>query len=155
MRPPAATEIPPAAPTTHQIRVVVTPVEAIISLDGKPQRSNPFDATVLDDGKPHRIVASAQGYRSVERQVVADRDLLLQIILEPLPPALGIGTLPQGAAASSALPVAEDDRTPASIDTSNPWADGTPPSRSQPPLHVTSQPPSQSPSHPPRQPTDR
>jgi eukaryotic-like serine/threonine-protein kinase len=81
--PAQATPSTPANPTATAVEVHVTasPKEAKIFVDDSPVSGNPFKGKLPKDGKTHQIRVEADGYVSRTRDVVADKDLHLELAL--------------------------------------------------------------------------
>ncbi len=83
--PTSATTSPATTATTTSARVTlnisVEPRDATVTLDGSSLSPLPFQATVERDGSLHRLIATREGYDSVERTLTFDRDLTLSLVL--------------------------------------------------------------------------
>lgn len=79
-------------------RIAVNPSSATIRVDGSDLPSNPFESKFVKDDAAHRIEVKAPGFLPQSRMVVFDKDLDLEMTLQPLsgrlPPA---PSLPPGA----------------------------------------------------------
>ena len=75
----------PVAPAQIQIRISVEPPAATLSLDGRALEGNPTSLKVSNDSSEHEIRATLVGYEAYKETVRFDRDLSLQIMLQPTP----------------------------------------------------------------------
>jgi serine/threonine-protein kinase len=84
---PAATPAGAEAPAGKYIRVRVAanPSSALILIDGSELPSNPFESKFAKDDAAHRIEVRAAGFQSQSRMVVFDRDIDLDVLLQPAP----------------------------------------------------------------------
>jgi serine/threonine-protein kinase len=84
-----APEAAPAAAATPAparqvaVKIAATPPEARLLLDGKPLAGNPFSAAMTADDRVHELRAEADGYEPRSRELRLDRDLELDLSLEP------------------------------------------------------------------------
>ncbi len=86
-RDPAPDPVPPApdpveAPAEVRLQIRVSPADATIRLDGV-ELPNPVDAARLRSLDPVPLVVAREGYVTVERAVVLDRDQNLDLTLAP------------------------------------------------------------------------
>jgi serine/threonine-protein kinase len=89
---------PLAAPSSSVVLVqfTTTPAGARLFWDGQPAGTAPFAESRPRDGLRHRIRAEAPGHDASELEIVLDRELAMDISLEP--------TAPQASAVASAKP---------------------------------------------------
>jgi eukaryotic-like serine/threonine-protein kinase len=87
-----------AKPSQIQVRLSATPAAAVLSVDGNPLASNPALLTIPPDDKDHEIRATLEGHEPYKRTVRFERDLALDMMLQPQ-------------ATSSAPPSASQPRT--------------------------------------------
>jgi eukaryotic-like serine/threonine-protein kinase len=88
----AANNATPAAPTQIRIRLTATPAAADLTIDGNPLSGNPALLTVAADTQDHEVRATLAGYEPYLRTVRFERDLSLEIMLQPLPAAVTSAT---------------------------------------------------------------
>jgi serine/threonine protein kinase len=81
-KPPAAQAQAPGAPSDVQLHLRASPVDAMLSLDGRALPSNPFTGLVRADHAEHTLRAEAPGYVTVSRQIPLDRDAYIALTLE-------------------------------------------------------------------------
>jgi eukaryotic-like serine/threonine-protein kinase len=81
--PPPMTPRQPTQNETVRLEIVVSPANALLTLDGKPLGANPYVGAVARDGKVHELAVSAAGFSPLTQQVSADRDLNLRLNLVP------------------------------------------------------------------------
>ncbi|MEY4511144.1 MAG: hypothetical protein RLZZ450_3266 [Pseudomonadota bacterium] len=85
---PATTSQPGLAPvgeaSTVSLIIKVKPENAVVMLDGAAI-SAPFSGQFRKDSSLHHLEVSGPGLRSVKQLISLDRDLSLEIALEPLP----------------------------------------------------------------------
>jgi serine/threonine-protein kinase len=76
------------APATSAIVVESRPSGAALRLDGTPalRGRTPFRAELPRDDQPRKLVLSLPGHRDAEVMVTPRSDLLLDVVLTPLPP---------------------------------------------------------------------
>ncbi|MCC6553688.1 MAG: serine/threonine protein kinase [Polyangiaceae bacterium] len=92
--PPPPVPLSPVAPSGAFIRARITasPAEAKILVDGSELPTNPFESKFVKDDAAHRIEVKATGFIPQSRMVVFDKDLELELTLQPLqgrlPPAV-------------------------------------------------------------------
>lgn len=125
---PAATSADPL-PADILVRVQASPGNARIFLDNVLQVSNPFEARLPRDEARHLIRAEAPGYSAASVELVFDKEVRIELVLQRPEPALGTRTprekeKPAPAATSvpddlSELPPTKKTRRP--IDTESPW----------------------------------
>jgi serine/threonine-protein kinase len=83
-------------PTQVQVRLMASPAQAILTVDGNPVSGNPATLTVPHDQADHEIRATLSGYEPALRTVKFDRDLSLEILLNALPaPAASVEPSPK------------------------------------------------------------
>ncbi|MFC1642576.1 PEGA domain-containing protein [Myxococcota bacterium] len=70
------------APKLVQVRIAVTPLNAIVSVDDQTLPSNPATLRVPHDPSQHVVRAAAPGYRSTSTMVRFDRDQSLEIAMQ-------------------------------------------------------------------------
>jgi hypothetical protein len=90
-----ATKSQVVAPPTHiQVRLTASPAGAALAVDGNAASGNPALLTVPADTRDHEVKATLNGYEPFQKLVRFERDLSLEIILQPLPspPASNIAT---------------------------------------------------------------
>jgi hypothetical protein len=75
----AATE--PTEPTEYRITFEVSPENARIFVDGQPLPDGTREVSVPAGGEPHMIDFNAEGYASQERELTADRDQTIRVVL--------------------------------------------------------------------------
>jgi hypothetical protein len=78
------------APRLVVLRLSASPPSAALYLDGERLAANPFAAQRSLDTSPHRLRVEAAGYLALDRDLVLDRDVELELALSPLaaaPPA--------------------------------------------------------------------
>ncbi|MFO0661775.1 MAG: serine/threonine-protein kinase [Polyangiaceae bacterium] len=79
----AAAKSAEAAPATEiQLSIKVSPPDAKLSLDGAPLPSNPYRATHRRDTAVHQLVIEAPGYVTRVQDLVLDKDVLLELMLQ-------------------------------------------------------------------------
>lgn len=78
-----ANNVAPAAPTQIQIRLTATPAAASLTVDGNPLSGNPALLTVAADSHDHEVRASLVGYEPYVKTIRFERDLALEIMLQP------------------------------------------------------------------------
>jgi serine/threonine-protein kinase len=84
---PAAASAPTAVAALAEIAVVVTPASAGVTIDGAEMTGNPARARFPADGATRTVRASAPGHQPKVKAVTFDRDVLLELTLEPTPRA--------------------------------------------------------------------
>ncbi|HMA96612.1 MAG TPA: hypothetical protein VKP30_28195, partial [Polyangiaceae bacterium] len=89
--PPSVATTPP---TQIQIRLAASPPAAALFLDGNPLSSNPATLTVPTDARDHEIKATLAGHEPYDKVVRFERDLSLEIMLQPLPAPAAATTAP-------------------------------------------------------------
>jgi serine/threonine-protein kinase len=67
------------------VHLAANPVEARILVDGAALPSNPFDGKFVKDGAVHRVQFEAPGFMPQNRLVVFDKDVALEVPLQPKP----------------------------------------------------------------------
>jgi hypothetical protein len=77
----------PAAAAASEVRLQVRalPASATMSLDGDRRLENPFIGMMPRDGKSHRLVIEAPGFKRKEQSITFDHDVVLDVSLEPEP----------------------------------------------------------------------
>jgi serine/threonine-protein kinase len=113
-------------------------------LDGQPLPQNPFAGARPADAKQHVLRAEAPGYEPAEHTLTFDRNLELDLVLKPSPPAAsakaapaalpGPGrarapshpvapapAAPPGAASAPPAAAPAPAKTPFEIDRTDPW----------------------------------
>jgi serine/threonine-protein kinase len=70
-------------------RISVNPLDARILVDGAALPQNPFEGKFIKDGAVHRVQFEAGGFQPQSRIVVFDKDLSLDIALQPKAKAVG------------------------------------------------------------------
>ena len=86
----AVAPVAPAAPAATRLEIVVSPSEAILTLDGHPLGSNPYVGSFPRDLQVHDLVVTAAGYQPLTQRFSLDRDLNFHLSLQrdaPPPPA--------------------------------------------------------------------
>jgi hypothetical protein len=109
-----ATKSPVAAPPTHiQVRLTASPAGAALAVDGNAASGNPALLTVPADIRDHEVKATLDGYEPFRKLVRFERDLSLEIMLQPLPspPASNTATT---TSASNHAPTTKKVHAPAS-----------------------------------------
>ncbi len=86
-----------AAPRSVMISMSVTPRSATLTVDGKPVSGNPAVLEVPADPMDHEVRAVAATYLPALRKIRFDRDLSLEIALEPEAPPPPVTSLSQPA----------------------------------------------------------
>jgi serine/threonine protein kinase len=132
---------PPPAPTTSRLEVIVSPPDATLTLDGQSLGTNPYVGNQPRDTQVHELVVAAKGFSPVTRRFTLERDLMLQLHLDPVAPPVVKAEPPpppppQKVAAHPA-PVKVKAAPHATPKTVAPPPDPTPP----PPAVVTAPPP--------------
>jgi hypothetical protein len=135
-----------AAPSaTIALTLRARPASATMRIDGGESLDNPYVGQLPRDGKSHTLQALAEGYTSKELVFTADRDLALELTLDPAstdPPSAATSANPLDAPApspapsSSASAAAGPRRPPRSPSTFPP----PPPPTVQPPPTATGKP---------------
>ncbi len=83
-----ATVVTTATATSEiELSVVVTPLEAKLTLDGKPLAGNPFKGKVPSDKGKHQLTVEAEGYSPLIKTIDLDANLELQLALIKQAPA--------------------------------------------------------------------
>ncbi|KYF71373.1 hypothetical protein BE11_08995 [Sorangium cellulosum] len=72
----------PARPATVRVRIAASPRHAALFLDGEPLATNPFKARMEKSGAAHEVRAEAPGYASARAEIVLDRNVDLDLVLE-------------------------------------------------------------------------
>ncbi|HTV25536.1 MAG TPA: serine/threonine-protein kinase [Polyangiaceae bacterium] len=80
---------PPTAPAPALVtlRVIVTPPEAVVTLDGKPLSGAPLSVSLAKDELEHDLRAEAEGYKPLTRKLRISEDHELTLALEASPAA--------------------------------------------------------------------
>jgi eukaryotic-like serine/threonine-protein kinase len=73
----------PAQPVTARLEVLVSPPDAVLKLDGKSLEMNPYAGSWPLDSQLHELVVTAAGFEPQTRHFTLERDLTLQLRLEP------------------------------------------------------------------------
>jgi len=90
---PAVSPVPPQAPSTApapagpasvSLVISTTPGRATLSLDGRVLPSNPYTATFVVDGAPHKVHAEAPGYNPRTITITPDRNADFNVMLDPI-----------------------------------------------------------------------
>lgn len=83
----AAAALPTAptapAPAAVRLEIVVSPPEAVVALDGRLLGTNPYVGAHPRDAQIHALTVTADGYQTHTQTFVLDRDLMLQLHLQP------------------------------------------------------------------------
>ncbi len=79
-----------------RVRISVYPANATLTVDGETMQESPVVLMPLIDARQHEVVAQLDGYKTIVRQLRFDRDLSLDLVLEPL--------VPQSASVASVAP---------------------------------------------------
>jgi serine/threonine-protein kinase len=111
-----ATRSPVVAPPTQiQVRLTASPAGAALAVDGNAASGNPALLTVPADTRDHEVNATLDGYEPFRKRVRFERDLSLEIMLQPLPspPASNTATT---TTASNHAPTTKKVHAPASAD---------------------------------------
>ncbi len=109
---PAPVELGAQAPGDVGLQVRAVPEDARILLDGRSVGRSPWSARLPRDGSRHELRVEAHGYTSRVREVVLDKDLELELVLERDPGAAAAGPATAGRRAGPRR----------QIDTTNPYA---------------------------------
>ena len=83
-RPPDPVSTKPAASAQIQIRISAEPTGATLSVDGRTLDGNPAALTLAGDTLDHEVRATLSGYETYKKAVHFDRDLSLEIMLQPV-----------------------------------------------------------------------
>jgi len=97
---PAASPAPPAA-TQIQLRLSAMPSAASLALDGRTLAENPAAIVVQPDNQEHEVRATLVGYEPYVKTVRFERDLSLDIMLQPAQTAAAASASAQQNPASS------------------------------------------------------
>jgi serine/threonine-protein kinase len=76
----------PEAPRLVRLELSVEPPGALLYLDGRRLSSNPIDARLVLDSRPHTLRAEAEGYAELVSTFQLESDLKLDAELRPLQP---------------------------------------------------------------------
>jgi hypothetical protein len=71
---------------TTRLEVIVSPPDATLTLDGQALGTNPYVGMQPRDTQVHELVVAAHGYSSLTRRFTLERDLMLQLHLDPVKP---------------------------------------------------------------------
>ena len=74
----------PATPTRVQIRISASPTAAALFVDGRKLDENTATLTVIHDSVDHEIRATAAGYQDYRKFVRFERDVSLEVMLQPV-----------------------------------------------------------------------
>jgi eukaryotic-like serine/threonine-protein kinase len=111
--------------TSVDVKINAEPAAAKLFLDEAPLPANPFAGKFAADGANHRIRIEAPGFVTRHRMAVFDRDILLDIKLDPEPTANPDKPKPQGITAPqpAAAPAIGQPGKPSKrrLDSSDPW----------------------------------
>lgn len=91
-----------AKPSQIQVRLSATPAAAVLSVDGIPLASNPALLTIPPDDSVHEVRATLDGYETYKRTVRFERDLALDMMLQPGTTSSAPPSASQALAAASA-----------------------------------------------------
>jgi serine/threonine-protein kinase len=81
---PALSASAPAGPASVSLVLSTTPARATLSLDGRVLPSNPYTATFVVDGSPHKVHAEAPGYNPRTITISPDRNADFNVMLDPI-----------------------------------------------------------------------
>jgi hypothetical protein len=100
-----------------RVRLAATPPTAVLYLDGKRLRENPFDHEYPRDNGPHTVRAEAPGYVTSAAEIVLADDVQLVIPLSPakiaaIPPHAAAAELPSKKAPPATVPPAPSTTAP-------------------------------------------
>jgi serine/threonine-protein kinase len=95
-----------------QARFAASPSDAKILVDGSDLPSNPFQSKFVKDGAAHRVQAQAAGFLPQSRMVVFDKDVDLEITLQPLQGRLPTAPTSAPQAPAPAEPKPAEDTPP-------------------------------------------
>jgi serine/threonine-protein kinase len=131
--------------TMIELKVRTVPAAADVFLDGAKLPSNPFTGKFPADGVSHRVHAEAAEYRSAAKIVVFDRDVSVDLILDPKsgaavaagskaeptseptsPPAAGAAVAQQEEAAGLAAKPAAGAKPKRALDGADAWSTSAP-----------------------------
>jgi serine/threonine-protein kinase len=74
----------PSGPASVSLVLSTTPARATLWLDGRLLPSNPYTATFVVDGSPHKVRAEALGYNSRIVTISPDRNADFNVMLDPI-----------------------------------------------------------------------
>jgi hypothetical protein len=83
---PVAASAPQVVPSAARVnvRISVTPADAVLELDERRLTQNPYVATFEPDGREHELRVTAEHYRAERRVLRFDRDLAIELSLTPI-----------------------------------------------------------------------
>jgi serine/threonine-protein kinase len=84
-----------AAPAKIQIHLAAMPAGATLAVDGRTLAENPAVLAVMSDDRDHEVTATLAGYATFQKTVRFERDLSLDIMLQP-----SVSAAPASASAS-------------------------------------------------------
>jgi len=67
-----------------ELDIRVTPLNAQLVLDGTKLTANPFHGKFAKGDQPHRLVVSAEGFATVEKEFLLKASRTLELALEPI-----------------------------------------------------------------------
>ncbi len=117
---PAATARPfdtPPIEARVRVQLKVTPPDAAAYLDSARIAELPFSASFQRDQMSHALRVEAPGYKTKMQVLVFDRDMELDVVLEPLPAAEAPSSVPAQPSSSASQPRAGGPRHPAEAPT--------------------------------------
>ncbi|WP_437288379.1 serine/threonine protein kinase [Sorangium sp. So ce406] len=109
----------PARPATVRVRIAASPRHAALFLDGEPLATNPFKARMEKSGAAHEVRAEAPGYASARAEIVLDRNVDLDLVLEQ--EKRDAPTAPAPARVVKRAPTAEPAAPPPEADCNPPY----------------------------------
>lgn len=83
---PLALVLPPVPKANVEIDVQAIPSSASLYFDGGLLERNPAHVSYPREGSTHRLEARAPGYEAATLDVIVDRDRVISLTLQPLPP---------------------------------------------------------------------
>jgi len=112
---PPAASAKPAVAAPIQLRITAEPAAAALFIDGRPLEGNPATLTAVRDSLEHEIRATATGYQDHKKSVRFDRDLSLDLMLQPVaaPPAPSVAADAVNANPKLNVPPAANNSRPA------------------------------------------
>ncbi|MEZ4312681.1 MAG: serine/threonine-protein kinase [Polyangiaceae bacterium] len=123
---PAPAPAPAPAVATIDIKIAVTPADAVVYLDDA-KLSAPYSMKAPADGFGHKLRVEAEGFETDNRMLVFDKDVAVEVSLEPAKqaaaqPAYQPRSAPQPATSNDGF-VKPTSKTPKKkLDSSDPWA---------------------------------